>query len=211
MHPDVATGGPAQASAAPMLCPNCGTPRENNGRFCGVCRYNFETGQSYAPSPPAATTPAPPPAAQPAAPPAPADGPPAQDAAAAETGLLLAGAPKAPWAVLIDFDPTIDPTATPDISHARPRLTFPLDLPEILIGRAGGKGHPEIPIVDEGVSSRHAKILFDVAGDPFLLDLGSTNGTQVNGVAVTAGLPVALKPDDRIVLGRWTRITLKAR
>jgi hypothetical protein len=122
-----------------------------------------------------------------------------------------AAGPKAAWAVLIDFDPTVDPTATPDISRPRPRLTFPLDLPELLIGRAGGKGHPEIPVEDEGVSSRHAKIIFDDAGEPSLLELGSTNGTRVNETIATPGLAVALKSGDQIVLGRWTRMTIKAK
>jgi hypothetical protein len=211
MHPSRA---PAPAEAAPMLCPACGTPRENNGRFCGVCRYNFETGQPYSSASAVAKANAK--EVVPVAPPPPA-------AAAGQTSggtavsppepaavLVGTAAPKTPWAILIDFDPTVDPTATPDISVARPRLTFPLDLPELLIGRAGGKNHPEIPIEDEGVSGRHAKIVFSAEGCPFLLELGSTNGTRVNGVAATAGLPLPLKSGDQIVLGRWTRMTIKA-
>jgi pSer/pThr/pTyr-binding forkhead associated (FHA) protein len=81
----------------------------------------------------------------------------------------------------------------------------------LLIGRAGGKGHPEIPVEDEGVSSRHAKIIFDDAGEPSLLELGSTNGTRVNETIATPGLAVALKSGDQIVLGRWTRMTIKAK
>lgn len=219
MHPDAAASVlPPTAggmSAAPMLCPNCGTPRENNGRFCGVCRYNFETGQSYAPqaSVPAISS-APTAAAAPVAvaPAAPTEKPPASSSVMDPAAILAGGGmPKTPWAVLIDFDPTIDPTASPDISHARPRLTFPLDLSEVLIGRAGAKGHPDIPIEDEGVSSRHAKIIFSIDGDPFLLELGSTNGTLVNGVAAKAGLPAPLKSGDQIVMGRWTRITIKSK
>jgi hypothetical protein len=218
MHPEAqasAATQPGAASAAPMLCPNCGTPRENNGRFCGVCRYNFETGQSYA-APSAAATASPPtePSAIAAAadPPPPTDKSPTSGSATDPTSIFARGGiPKVPWAVFIDFDPTIDPTASPDIGHARPRLTFPLDLSELLIGRAGAKGHPDIPIEDEGVSSRHAKIIFSADGDPFLLELGSTNGTLVNGVAATAGLPAPLKSGDQIVIGRWTRITLKSK
>jgi hypothetical protein len=200
MHPAAAvasTPAPASVAAAPMLCPNCGTPRENNGRFCGVCRYNFETGESYSASSAA-------PAAAAVA--SPAAAPPDSIADVAD-----ADAPKMSWAVLIDFDPTVDPTASPDISRPRPRLTFPLDLPELLIGRAGAKGHPEIPVEDEGVSSRHAKIIFTDAGEPTLLELGSTNGTRVNDAVATPGLPIALKSGDQIVIGRWTRMTIKAK
>jgi hypothetical protein len=213
MHPAAAaasTAAPAPASvaAAPMLCPNCGTPRENNGRFCGVCRYNFETGEAYSPS---SAAPAPAPAGAPAA--APPAAVPVAAAAAPDPIAAIAGAdaPKLSWAVLIDFDPTVDPTASPDISRPRPRLTFPLDLPELLIGRAGAKGHPEIPVEDEGVSSRHAKIIFTDAGEPTLLELGSTNGTRINDAVATPGLPVALKSGDQIVIGRWTRMTIKAK
>lgn len=219
MHP-VAAGAAAPpasasaASAAPMLCPNCGTPRENNGRFCGVCRYNFETGQSCAPP---AASPAPASAAAPPSPPPVVAPPPAERpiAAASPPDPIAAVAadelPKTSWVVFIDFDPTVDPTATPDISRPRPRLTFPLDLPELLIGRAGAKGHPEIPVEDEGVSSCHAKIIFEADGAPFLLELGSTNGTRVNEIAATPGLPLALKSGDQIVIGRWTRMTIKAK
>jgi hypothetical protein len=223
MHPDAPVSAPTPtagvATAAPVLCPNCGTPRENNGRFCGVCRYNFETGQAYAPPAAAPATSAPaepvamaaPAAAEPVSAPS-AEKPPASVPATDLTAILAGGGmPKTPWAVLIDFDPTVDPTSSPDISRPRPRLTFPLDLSEILIGRAGAKGHPDIPIEDEGVSSRHAKIIFSADGDPFLLELGSTNGTLVNGVAAKAGLPAPLKSGDRIVMGRWTRITIKSK
>jgi hypothetical protein len=216
MHPAAhGAAAPAPSDAAPMLCPACGTPRENNGRFCGVCRYNFETGQPYASATAKETakeTAAAPVVAQQQAT---TSGDGAKSAAATTpadpaTVLVGAAAPKMPWAVLIDFDPTIDPTASPDVSVVRPRLTFPLDLPELLIGRAGSKSHPEIPIEDEGVSGRHAKIVFSSEGYPFLLELGSTNGTRVNGVAATAGLPLPLKSGDQIVIGRWTRMTIKA-
>jgi len=217
MHPVArgVTSAPA-AEAAPMLCPACGTPRENNGRFCGVCRYNFETGQPYAAgaaaTPKNAATGSKPIAVAPAALPSPAarsTSIPASAPLDPAIAVVGATAPTTPWAVLIDFDPTVDPTATPDISVPRPRLTFPLDLPELLIGRAGSKSHPEIPIEDEGVSARHAKIVFTADSQPFLLELGSTNGTRVNGAAATAGLPLPLKSGDQIVIGRWTRMTIK--
>jgi hypothetical protein len=218
MHP---SRGPVPAEAAPMLCPACGTPRENNGRFCGVCRYNFETGQPYSSSASSSASAAARAEATEVLAVAPPPQPPAPPAGQTSSGTVVsppepaavlvgAAAPTTPWAILIVFDPTVDPTATPDISVARPRLTFPLDLPELLIGRAGGKNHPEIPVEDEGVSSRHAKIVFSAEGRPFLLELGSTNGTRVNGVAATAGLPLPLNSGDQIVLGRWTRMTIKA-
>jgi len=190
-------------SVTPMLCPDCGTPRE--GEFCGVCRYNFETGQSYSAHPAAPSVVAPSPAAKSAAP-----VPAATIPVTAEAALAL-GAPKGNWSVIIDFDPSIDPMNEGATITPRPQLTFPLDLPEILIGRRNGKAHPEIPVDDEGVSSRHARISFTAEGNPVLLDLASTNGTAVNGGTVTPGVPTALASGDQIVIGRWTRITIKTR
>jgi hypothetical protein len=185
-----------------MLCPDCGTPRDGQDDWCGVCRYNFISGNSYsAPAPAIPATPSNPPEAP-------------TPSAAATTDATKAntiGEPKGQWYVLIDFDPTIDPGLDPTAIKPRPQLTFPLDLPELRIGRKNSKEHPELPIDDEGVSSRHAKISFTADGDPILLDLASTNGTCINGAAINAGEPVALASGDLITIGRWTRITVKAR
>ena len=42
-------------------------------------------------------------------------------------------------------------------------------------------------------------------------DLGSTNGTEVNGQPIAAGEPVALADGARIHLGAWTGITIRSR
>jgi hypothetical protein len=211
LSPD-AVGAPIAVpphAAAPMLCPDCGTPREVDGEFRGVCRYNFETGQSYR-SQPAAS-----PASQIVLP-APADAAAAPvialpAAPATEQAPFTAGAPKDNWIVIIDFDPSLDAAAGPATATPRPQLTFPLELPEMLIGRRNGNAHPEIPVDDEAVSSRHARIYFTAGGKPMLLDLASTNGTTVNGIAVVPGAPTALAAGDQIVIGRLTRITIKTR
>jgi hypothetical protein len=208
MHPAAAqpaATAPASAATA-VLCPDCGTPREGADQWCGVCRYNFTTGQSFSAEPIAAapSSSASPPAPNPVAAAATA-APPADDDKA------LPGWPKGSWSVVIDFDPSIDPTLDAGKVTPRPQLTFPLDLPEMRIGRKNGKDHPELPIDDEAVSSRHAKISFTADGEPVILDLASTNGTSVNGAPATAGLAVALKSGDQITLGRWTRITIRRR
>jgi len=204
MRPAAVAVSAPTSGAAPMLCPDCGTPREGEGEFCGVCRYNFETGQSYgAQSAPAVVN-----APVIAAPPVPV---PASAVPVTVEEALTSGAPKGNWSVVIDFDPSIDPGNDPAILVPRPQLTFPLDLPEMLIGRRNGKAHPEIPVDDEGVSSRHARISFTAEGKPMVLDLASTNGTAVNGNAVSPGVPTALASGDQITMGRWTRITIKAR
>ena len=206
MHPIAAqpAASAAASAATAMLCPDCGTPREGADQWCGVCRYNFTTGQSFSAEPVAAAAPADPAISK--APTAAATAPPPAD-----DHKVLAGWPKGAWSVVIDFDPSIDPTLDAGTVASRPQLTFPLDLPEMRIGRKNGKDHPELPIDDEAVSSRHAKISFTADGEPTLLDLASTNGTSVNGVPATAGLAVTLKSGDQITLGRWTRITIRCR
>ncbi|WP_082870823.1 FHA domain-containing protein [Nocardia terpenica] len=66
-----------------------------------------------------------------------------------------------------------------------------------------------IPPVDIGVSRSHARIHLD--GDTVTVtDLGSTNGTSLNGSddLIPPHTPIPLHPDDRIHVGGWTTITV---
>ena len=67
---------------------------------------------------------------------------------------------------------------------------------ENIIGRAVENS---IPIVDETVSSRHARLAF-YRGQWLLEDLGSRNGTHVNDIPVNE--PMVLTDGDRIQLGK---------
>ncbi len=68
---------------------------------------------------------------------------------------------------------------------------------ELTIGRAPGCG---ISIPDDTfVSNVHARV-FERDGDVFVEDLGSTNGTLINGSALTA--TVKLRKGDRIQAGQ---------
>jgi pSer/pThr/pTyr-binding forkhead associated (FHA) protein len=69
-----------------------------------------------------------------------------------------------------------------------------LDREEVFIGR---NANNTIPVDDAAVSGRHCSITRD--GHKYLLvDLGSTNGTRLNGAPVTKAL---LRPKDIIQLG----------
>src|ERR1700749_828193 len=58
----------------------------------------------------------------------------------------------------------------------------------------------ELPLQDEGISPRHCRVAFDKEKNAFFLeDLGSTNGTLLNGKRVS-GLK-RLEAGDRIFLG----------
>ena len=69
------------------------------------------------------------------------------------------------------------------------------------------RGSPDIVIPDATLSSRHAQLEVTRDAQVRLLDLGSTNGTLVNGRLVSVAV---LGADDRIQLGTTT-LTYRAR
>jgi hypothetical protein len=121
----------------------------------------------------------------------------------------------ADWEVAIVVDPSLDPD--PDPGEPPPmdsvdRL-FPIDLPEMLVGRRDDRHsiRPEIPIHDPGVSRRHAHFLRLRGGRLAIIDLASANGTGVNGVGLLPGERCELYDGDVVTMGRWTRITVRRR
>ena len=97
-----------------------------------------------------------------------------------------------------------------------PERRFRLAGPEMRIGRRSvSQGlEPEIdltgPPTDPGVSRLHAVLIAEPDGSWAILDPGSENGTTVNGSDVAAGARVPLHDGDRIHLGAWTVITIRA-
>jgi pSer/pThr/pTyr-binding forkhead associated (FHA) protein len=116
--------------------------------------------------------------------------------------------------VVACVDPSLyaDPDPQVPCPTGEPERTFPLDFAENLIGRRSDRRdiHPEIPLSDPGVSHRHAKLLRQADGSFVLLDVGSTNGTQLNGVDVREGVRTPLQDGDQITLGCWTRLTIRS-
>ena len=74
---------------------------------------------------------------------------------------------------------------------------YPISIGSTVIGR-GDQANMRLP--DVGISRRHARIDYD-GNQVVLTDLGSTNGTMVNGQRISA---VALSPGDMIQLGTTT-------
>lgn len=78
----------------------------------------------------------------------------------------------------------------------------PLGRQQVVIGRSLKNA---VQLADETVSRQHARLEYE-AGSHVIVDLGSTNGTYVNGKRVERR---RLSPGDRIVLGR-TRLVYQA-
>jgi hypothetical protein len=75
--------------------------------------------------------------------------------------------------------------------------SYPLSIGSTVIGR-GDQANLRLP--DVGISRRHARLDYDGA-QVVLTDLGSTNGSMVNGQRISA---VALNPGDMIQIGTTT-------
>jgi pSer/pThr/pTyr-binding forkhead associated (FHA) protein len=106
--------------------------------------------------------------------------------------------------------------ATLDFPEYCPERRFRLAGPEMRIGRrSASQGlEPEIdltgPPTDPGVSRLHAVLIPEQDGSWAVLDPGSENGTTVNGREIAARVRVPLRDGDRIHLGAWTVITIRA-
>jgi hypothetical protein len=116
-------------------------------------------------------------------------------------------APAGGLALVISFDE--ERLRDPDCP-ARPADLAPrgIDLtgPALVVGRSGPGVDVAIP-VDPYISREHA--LISRVDDRWTIrDLGSTNGTRLNGVALEATEARQLGLDDVVELGFFTRLTL---
>lgn len=93
-----------------------------------------------------------------------------------------------------------------------------LEAPEVRIGRGNAtRGiEPELDLSlahpDPAVSHQHALLVRQADGSYAVVDLGSANGTTVNDAAdpIAARTPVPLADGDRIHVGAWTTIVVRA-
>lgn len=181
---------PLPPSASAGSCPDCGEPRvESTARFCEVCRYDFAAQK-----------------------PGPAPRVPAKNAASSAVPSVPSLQAGTHWDVVIQTDASLD--TEPDAEtpfEARADVVVRVDGPDLLIGRTDPARdiHPEIALHDPGASRRHAKIVTLADGSLALQDLASTNGTKLNGATVPRGGRSPLAHGDAIVIGRWTKLTLR--
>lgn len=204
--------------AMPVKCPQCGTENLDGALFCDECGASLA--QSSVAEPSAAPEGTPPAAPAEASAPTPAAPPavgvvkcpscqhenPADARFCENCGAALAPPPPvpegAPVAVLV----------------LEGGLELPLDFSrgEVLVGRADpvSRVFPDVDLTphggyDAGVSRRHCR-LFRQGEQFFVEDLGSTNGTKLNGQAIPPNQPRPLKDGDTLELG-LLRLTFKIR
>jgi hypothetical protein len=183
----------AAPTSRASTCPVCGEARSDlEARFCEVCRFDFVKGQAG--GPPAARLSSPgfvPPSTTP-----------------------IPMPPGPTWELVVTVDPSLDAEPDPDTPPPadEPERVFPVDRPEMLVGRRDDRQNirPAVPLSDPGASRRHAKLIREIDGSLVMHDLASLNGTKLNGAEVVSGARRPLKDGDEILIGRWTRIKVRA-
>jgi hypothetical protein len=192
---DPGAGQPAGRWSEADPCLVCGTERVGADRYCTNCGYDFEMDQpllngSEMHGPEVAVEPMAVPDGGPQVPPA-------------------AWGPSPTLAVVTDvnasrFDQPGSPAPPTDVSE---RL-YIIDRTPIMIGREGSG--LDIPIHgDPYVSRRHAEIVWTGSGWG-VRDLGSTNGTRVNGVVLQGSEVRYLAPEDVIEVGFFSQLRVRS-
>jgi hypothetical protein len=126
--------------------------------------------------------------------------------------------PPAPaWELLIEADREYH------VRFATAGVAFPdhlgaecmaLEAPELRIGRNdGGADAPQITGAgdDPALSRTHAVLRRQDDGGYAIEDLGSTNGTEVNGRQIPPREVIVLVHGDRLHVGAWTSMTIRSR
>jgi hypothetical protein len=197
----------APATGGNDVCPDCQTPREPGMQYCEVCRYDFVNHASFQPN-----------AAAPKVLAVSATQVSQQPVSSASA--LVADLTPLPVAsdlllVAVNVDPALDNDHDPDnpAPAGVDEFVFHLDLSENVVGRVSeSKGiHPEIPVKDKGVSRRHLKFVRNGDGSYSALELGSANGTVLNGQKLVPGANTPIKHGDEFVIGSWTRLSIRNR
>ena len=170
-------------------CPGCGTVLNPGDLFCERCGVNVATGQVAAPS----------------------------------AGWAPPGPGPERWTAVVSADRALfdrnqaECAQTVTVPDSRTPREVPLQGDEIVVGRRHeSEGFfPDIdlaaPVLDPGVSRRHAVLRRQADGTWAVVDTGSTNGTWLNADAapLKPGVPVVLRTGDRIQLGLFTVITVR--
>jgi hypothetical protein len=88
---------------------------------------------------------------------------------------------------------------------------FELAWGSCVLGRdsPSGNGQPDIVIRDPGASKAHVRIEVGTDGC-FATDLGSSNGTTLDGKGIEPKKPFRLGPGSVLRIGMWTMVAIEA-
>lgn len=182
-------GAQPAAGEAAVKCPDCGVAlHAGDSVFCEDCGYNFTSGAHGEPK-------------------AGSPGPEAEPKAEPEAPPVLTE-----WEIAVSIDPSLRTPESPDPPTGFHASTMMLMGDSYLIGRRSDKRgvFPQISLdADDAVSHRHALLNRTGDGGVVLRDIGSSNGTRLNGVDVAPLTDMALKNGDVITVGHWTRLELR--
>ena len=184
----------SQPAATGSECPNCQSARRPDEKFCEVCGCDFQTGTL-----PAAPTPV---------------------AAAAQPATAVVSTGPA-WQAVVTADREYydrnDADDIPFPDHC-PERVFTLVEQDVLVGRRSeSRGiRPQVDLSgapeDTGISHSHLNLRRQDDESYAVIDPGSTNGSLLNddSVPLPRNTPTPLKDGDRLYLGAWTKIVLRA-
>jgi hypothetical protein len=128
------------------------------------------------------------------------------------------GEPKTPpsvlaeWEVAISVDSALKTAESPEPPADFQPSSILLLGQSYLIGRRSEKRgiFPEIPLdADDAVSHRHALLTRTADGGLSVRDVGSSNGTRLNGAELPPLTETGLKDGDSVTLGHWTRLAIR--
>jgi FHA domain len=114
------------------------------------------------------------------------------------------------WQIAISIESSSQTSDSP-APPARPTQLVDLAIGSYLIGRTSQKRaiSPEISLdFDDAVSHRHAVLEMRADRSLILRDIGSANGTSLNGHEIPLTRDIPLQDGDTVTLGHWTKITI---
>jgi hypothetical protein len=115
------------------------------------------------------------------------------------------------WAVVITIDPAQRHPDSPEPPADQAPITRSLDPANTLVGRNSQMRaiYPDIALDwDDAVSHRHALINRLPDGKLTVRDIGSANGTSVNGIEIAPMVDITINNGDEITLGHWTKLKI---
>jgi FHA domain len=201
-NPAAATGPKAagfDVATTAGNCPNCNGPKDGFSIFCEDCGYDFVTGVVPVNRMPATA---------PATAPSLSTSPSAAVMNKAGSWMIVVATDRA------QFDRVGDATVVFPVGV--PDRVVELTADRALIGRKSTSRniHPEVDLSptpeDVAVSRQHAEIVRAADGSFAVTDLGSSNGTFLNGsaAAMSPNTAMPLANGDSVSVGAWTTLTL---